>query len=98
MRCGIAVSYRAIFKQRQERDTRRDASLEAARSGSIRLFARSPGGGMAYAGDLKSSIPKRICEFNSRPGHQISNVYAGFRGAVDFWLPLLRCSLCLDFA
>jgi hypothetical protein len=69
MRCGIAVSYRAIFKQRQERDTRRDASLEAARSGSIRLFARSPGGGMAYAGDLKSPDAHASCGFDPHPGH-----------------------------
>lgn len=25
---------------------------------------------MAYAGDLKSSDPKRSCGFDSRPGHQ----------------------------
>ncbi len=31
----------------------------------------SPGGGMAYAGDLKSSDLKRSCGFDSRPGHQV---------------------------
>src|SRR5580658_6426653 len=49
--------------------------LEATRSGSIRLFARGPGGGMAYAGDLKSirSFPQ-----DSAPTNRIAktaNVY-----------------------
>ena len=33
--------------------------------------ARRPGGGMAYAGDLKSSGPHRPCRFKSGPGHHI---------------------------
>jgi hypothetical protein len=30
-----------------------------------------PGGGMAYAGDLKSPVPNGTCGFDSHPGHSI---------------------------
>jgi hypothetical protein len=37
---------------------------------SIGLQRQSPGGGMAYAGDLKSPVLYGTCGFDPHPGHQ----------------------------
>ncbi len=55
----------SAIEERTERGSEFCAGL-----GRANLMPR-PGGGMAYAGDLKSSDLKRSCGFDSRPGHQI---------------------------
>src|SRR5271156_2827276 len=39
------------------------------------LSAPRPGGGMAYAADLKSAVPYGACGFDPHPGHVIPNCY-----------------------